>query len=394
MGAAALLGLAQAHPDAAPVTRKSALDAVRTPARVMDPQAASLPGMPQREALLDAAETALARGMVSTAILGFEQAAMMLHAADTEMGLVRAWMQAGDYRRALAFCAHTAGAHLDAPAASALYAWLLRIGGQDASASRVLAQALERAPGDPVVDAVRHVFKSPSPLAAGLLLDLPHRMAPQGSMQDEQQLPMMGARLVSSGVLLGDGHSAMVPLSGVAGARRVWVRNGLGLGTEAVIDAAPDALRATGFAVLRLVSQLDTGAVALAARDPFAGSPGFAIAYVATPNAAPAWPWLGQGFFGGFDGAGGMRKLGIVLPATLYGGPVFNAAGELAGISTPGGAGPAAMLPVSMFMALARQRAGSAQPAPAASSPPGARMALDEVYEHALRVTLQVLVLP
>ena len=120
----------------------------------------------------------------------------------------------------------------------------------------------------------------------------------------------------------------------------------------------------------------------------------FAIAYAATPNAAPAWPWLGQGFFGGFDGAGGMRKLGIVLPATLYGGPVFNAAGELAGISTPGGAGPAAMLPVSMFMALAQQRAGSAQPAPAASSPPGARMALDQVYEHALRVTLQVLVLP
>ena len=82
--------------------------------------------MKERAALLDAAEAALARGDTEAALAGFERAAGMLHAPDTEMGLVRSQMQAGQYRRALAFAAHTAGAHLEAPAASALYAWLLR----------------------------------------------------------------------------------------------------------------------------------------------------------------------------------------------------------------------------------------------------------------------------
>ena len=393
MGAAMLVGVAQAHPEAAHLSPSTTLPRSRAAAHVTDPRAASVAGMPQREALLEAAETALARGMVSTAILGFEQAAMMLHAADTEMGLVRAWMQAGEYRRALAFCAHTAGAHLDSPAASALYVWLLRMGGQDAFARRVLVQTFERAPGDPVVDAVRQALESPSPAATGLLLDLPHRMAPLGTMQDAQPAPG-GAQLVSSGVLMGDGLQAMVPLAAIAGARRLWVRNGLGHTTEAAIDATPEALRAAGFAVLRLASKLDSGAVPLAPKDAFAGSPGYVIAYAATRNASPAWPWLGQGFFGGFDGAAGMRKLGIALPAELYGGPVLNAYGELAGISVQGAVGQATMLPVSMFAAFARENTNAAQSIPAVGTAPAMRMASDEVYERALRITLQVIVLP
>lgn len=50
-----------------------------------------------------------------------ERAAMMLHAPDTEMGLVRSYMQAGHYRRALAFCAHTAGVHREASVVAALW---------------------------------------------------------------------------------------------------------------------------------------------------------------------------------------------------------------------------------------------------------------------------------
>ncbi len=51
-------------------------------------------------------------------------------------------MQAGEYRRALSFGAHAAGAHRDFPAATALYAWLLYVGGQDAFAARRLDAAL------------------------------------------------------------------------------------------------------------------------------------------------------------------------------------------------------------------------------------------------------------
>ncbi len=348
--------------------------------------------MLERAALLQAAETALERGTLPTAVLGFEQAAMMLHAADSEMGLVRAWMQAGEYRRALAFCAHTAGAHLDSPAASALYAWLLRIGGQDAFASHVLAQTAERAPADPVLIAVRQAFGFASPTTSAALLATPHRMAPWATLRGAGQLPPGDAQLVSSGVLLGGGELALVPLSSVANARRLWVRDGLGRTTEAFVDTVPDAIRAGGFTALRLSSRLDPSPVAWAPNDPFAGSAGFVIAYAASPAAGPAWPWLGQGFFGAFDGDAGMRKLGMALPAALYGGPVFNAQGQLAGIALLGAANQGRLAPVSMFAAFARANAGAAPPI-ADGDGTVARIAPDQAYEHALKIALQVIVL-
>lgn len=393
LGAAATLGAAQAHTHtvAAPTT-PATWPGGKAPALLTDPRAASRAGMPEREALLQAAETALERGMVSTAVLGFEQAATMLHAADSEMGLVRAWMQAGEYRRALAFCAHAAGAHLDSPSASALYAWLLRIGGQDTVASRVLAQTAERAPRDPVVAAVRRAFDSASPTASSELLATPHRMAPQGTQRGAGQMPPDDAQLVSSGVLLGVGDVALVPSASVANGLRFWVRDGLGRTTEAHVDTTPDAIQAVGLTALRLLSRLGPVNISSAPKDPFAGSPGFAIAYAASAAATPAWPWLSQGFFGGFDGAAGLRKLGITLPAALAGGPVFDSHGQLAGIALQGAATQTSMLPASMFSAFAKDSAGAMSPA-AEPDNPVARMAPSEAYERALTIALQVIVL-
>ena len=84
---------------------------------------------------------------------------MMLHAADAELGLIRAAMQDGQYRRALAFCAHTAGEHTDDADGGALYAWLLRIGGQErARRAQVLADTRAHAPDDAVAAAVEAAF--------------------------------------------------------------------------------------------------------------------------------------------------------------------------------------------------------------------------------------------
>jgi len=71
---------------------------------------------------------------------------------------VRSQMQMGEYRRALAFASHTAGAHLEAPAAAALYAWLLRAGGQHAYATLVLEAAFQHNAADPVLVATRRAF--------------------------------------------------------------------------------------------------------------------------------------------------------------------------------------------------------------------------------------------
>ena len=155
--------------------------------------------------------------------------------------------------------------------------------------------------------------------------------------------------------------------------------------------------------LLRLQEPLPAGATALAPRDPFAGSPGFVIGYPAAADSAPAWPTLREGFLGAADGRQGLRKLGIAWPSALHGGPVFDAAGRLAGVSLRGAAQGAAapdpqgasMLPVSMFRALAQASSDllpePREPPANAAALPG-RIAADAVYEQALRVALQVIV--
>ena len=80
-----------------------------------------------RQRLVQQAELQLAAGDTAAAQQAFDRAAMLVHAADVEMGLVRTYLQAGDYRRALSFASHAAGAHRDVPAGTAPYGGLLHI---------------------------------------------------------------------------------------------------------------------------------------------------------------------------------------------------------------------------------------------------------------------------
>ena len=387
LAAAALLAASLPLQAQAPETRFKAGAGLRG-VPIESPFAA--PG--ERQRLLNEGEARLAAGDANGAREAFERASQMLHAADAEMSLVRALMQAGEYRQALAFCAHTAGAHRDAPAAGALYAWLLRAGGQEAFARRVLDETLARAPADPVANATQRAFEAVSPLASGLLIELPQRMAPKAWMLGGQTSPQRGAKVVSSAVLMNDGRNALVPIAGIEGAGRLWVRDGLGQTTEAFIGIAPDPLRARGFALLRLAAPLHEAPARPASRDPFAGSPGFAIEYVAMDDSAPAWPWLHQGFFGGFEGGAGMRKLGIAVPPGPHGGPVFDAAGRLAGIAVPSVGAQASMLPLSQFGAVADWAPDVERIEPVLTPEVPPRMPADEAYERALKVALQVIV--
>jgi len=369
-------------------TRSAASE--RSAVQVIDPRAADVARMPARDALLNIAEQALADGDTAKAVGAFEQAALMLHAADTEMGLVRASMQAGDYRHALAFSAHTAGAHLDSADAGALYAWLLRAGGQDAAARRVLDATLVHAPQDAVARATRIAFDSTSFQPSSVLLDPPHRMAPYALMQGRQAPPPPGASGVSGGVLIDGGRRALVLSAAIEGARRVWVRNGLGRTTEAARDVAPDRLNGQDLAVLLLAEPLAAGDTPMAPRDPFAGSPGFVIGYGPAADATPAWPVLKQGFLGAFDAEAGLRRLGIDAPLQSRGGAVvFDAAGRIAGVTLPRIGGSTTMVPVSMFREL--DRALPSAVGQGHSPPDAARLPIDEAYERGLKTALQVL---
>lgn len=348
-------------------------------------EAAAAARLPQRVALLARAQAQLERGDANAALDDFERAAMMLHAADAELGLIRAAMQDGQYRRALAFCAHTAGEHTDETDGGALYAWLLRVGGQSAQAARTLADVRAHAPGDALAGAVDRALATSPPVAAGLLLQPRHRMAPWPVMLDAQAPPPPSARFASNAVLVDDGATALVPLAALPALApaRAWVRDGLGRTTAATLDTGDAALSSHGLARLVLRSRLSVGASRVAAgRAPFAGSPGYALQFGAGDG--PAWPALTQGFLGNLVGATDLRRLGFDADS---GAAVFDARGAVVGIVSTNANGDARWVPLSAMT--------PAVEAPTASSPVRTGPSLvapDEIYEAGMRRVLQVLV--
>lgn len=348
----------------------------------------------EKAQLLVTGEAALARLDLDAAQQAFDRAASIQHAADTEMALVRTYLQGGQYRRALASGAHTAGAHLDVVAGSALYAWLLNTGGQTAVGQQLLDEAEARIPNHPVVRGVQQQWRTGLPLATGVLLNLPTRLAPYSS---GPALPAK-ARVAGSGLLLAGGHHALVPLALLPGkAAPIWVRNGLGQVVPAQVSTR---LPQAGVALLQLGAALPVADdMWVAGHEAFPGSAGFALEYTPAPSitAQAAWPVLRSGFVGGVPpkpAGADDRLLGIDMPPGPRGGPVFDAGGRLIGMAL---AGPQAPLLVTARV-LRRELARAAPAAPASLGlPPPAdlqsRKPVDAIYESALKTTLQLITL-
>ena len=341
---------------------------------------------PARQALLEVAERALAAGEVELASSTLETAAGLAHAADTELLQIRTMMQAGGYRQAANYAAHTAGIHLDEMLAPALYAWLLELGGQGQHARRMLTEAMARAPANAVATEVHALLDDPTRPLPAMLFKAPHRFAPYAA-QVAGPPPPQDVALAANGTLWDNGRRALVPIGVVAGAGRIWVRNGLGQTTSAT--RARD-LPTVGLSVLTLAAPLSPGPVTWAARDAFAGSPGFVVAYPAVASGAPPlWPRLVPGFLGSASATSESRRLGIALPAGPRGGPVFDKFGQVVGISLAMIDGDSC-LTVSQI----RRALGEAEAALEPLSPTPRVTALDEGYEHALYAALQVIVTP
>ena len=333
------------------------------------------------------AEARLARGDATEALQMFERAAASEHAVDIELGIVRSQLQAGDFRRAMAFAAHTAGAHGSDAGGAALYVWLLALSGQSAFGQRLLDQSRARLPDDPLLAELSAQLASAAPAPSAAMRNAPARLAPFGV----GDAPPASARLASSGLLLAEGRHALVPAIDVRAAGRIWVRDGLGRTVEAHKERD---LEAPGVAMLRLDLPLigiegdgPTGVDA----DAFPGSPACAVAYGGAAEATPAWPWLRSGFLGSAGADGRERRLGIELPAhALPGGPVFDLSGRLLGLVLGGHhAAGQMLLPVSLL----RAELG-AQLLPTSGASAQQRLPADELYERAMRVALQVIVAP
>lgn len=352
----------------------------------------------ERRRLLDEGESRLRAGDADGARQAFEQAALQAHEAHIELGILRAQMQAGDYRHALAFAAHTAGVHLDEVQGRVFYAWLLKLGGQEAIALQTLAQAEATAPDHPMVKAARSHFQSGAYLADGVLLTTPARLAPFAAGAAVAR----GARVVASAILLADGRHALAPQSAVPASGAIWLRNGLGQtvaaalaqqGTQAT-GAQQGAPSGLGLVLLKLAEPLPLpGAMAVPPRDAFPGSPAYAIDYAPDPAGEAAWPLMRLGFLGaptmaGSAGPAGLRRLGVALPgAGPRGGPVYDQSGHLVGLALRGTDAIDSLVPVGALRGRFGERFGTER-----NMPRPMPLATDELYERAMKASLQVLV--
>ncbi len=288
-----------------------------------------------RQALVQVADKALARGDAVAALRNYEAAAAEEHAADIELGVVRSLMLGGHYRRALAFAAHASQAHPDTPEGARLYAQLLEVGGHGALAMRVRA--------------TNATAVTPAP-------------APQALAR-------------ATGVLIDAGRHALLPLPAVGEASGVELQDSHGRTLAAQVVQRSKAL---GLALLRLQTvPFDAPQLTWAARDAFPGSPAHAVA--AGADDLP-WPGLRTGFVG-------VQTLGIDLGKGARGGAVMDGAGRLIGIALVDADGKDCMVAVGVLRSWVGPLMGEVLPATASPTPP---LALDAIYESALRATVQL----
>lgn len=333
--------------------------------------------MPQRAEWLRQGEAALQRLDVAAALRAFEQAAGMLHAADSELGLTRAYMQGGEYRRALSFAAHTAKAHRGAPGSAALYVWLLALGGYGEQAKAVLAEMQMQESPDPLLTPVRQRLQQRSFYVSGPLLQAPARLAPYAATLE----PATRLRCIASGLLFDGGTRALVPAH-VTTPQPLWLRDGLGRTSRASLERSS----VPGLSVLRLRVRLPAPELTVASADAFPGSVIYGVEYTAAAQAEPAWPFLTGGFLGAPTEQTGARLLGLDLPQGPRGGPAFDASGRWIGVAVAAKRPPDRLLLASGLRAALGERFGPV-------APPGAmpKMATEEIYERSLASTVQVL---
>lgn len=321
---------------------------------------------PALQALLARATQRLRAGDGAEAERLFDDAALQAHAADIECGQVRAQMQQGHYRRALAYAAHVAGVHADEPEGVALYAWLLSAGGQPALALRLLEGALAKEPSAPLRAAHSALAQAPCVMPAGL---------PLGPLHDEAR----GQSAAGHCATVLDAHTALAPAEVLAAGPALRLRDAAGR----VLRVRAERLSALP-ALARLTPErpLDIAPAALAARAPFPGSP--LAAFTLAADLGPAWPWLRLGFAGGLDGNSGQRRLGVEWPAGPRGGPVTELGGALLGIALRGGAGEDRLVTIDELR--------SAGLLPTSTAPaPSPRLSPDALYERWMGRVLQVL---
>jgi hypothetical protein len=305
-----------------------------------------------------------------SALTLFEQAAQIVHASEVEVGIVRAHLQAGQFQRALSFCAHASGAHLDEIAPSLLYAHLLACCGQTGYSAKLLAECRVRF-GETFVKKVT-VKLEPYFDAAGL----PTKAKMLGS----------GLRLPPSSLVTAPTSELIaVPAEMLrGGVKSYWIRYGNGFLSAAAVELAKDP---NGLALLRVkqpLFKLNDEPLYIADKAAFPGSVTFGVHF--KQQLALSWPLLWTSFVGEPSARDSGRRLVDASTAgpTALGATMFDQTGAAIGLLSRSGGS----LSKSQFIPLTEL--GLSFPSSMLSSAKP-KLASDQVYQIAFQNIVQVI---
>ena len=345
---------------------------------------------------LDTAQRALASGDAAKAATIYESLTQQGESLDAELGLVRASLQAGEFRKAVSWATLTAGEHTDSSEAVALLAYLHDRAGYTEQALEALNQLRTDRPDDPIAAAA----------LATVLIDRGGKVSAADAAASRkwprpsfEEFPLGKHRVLAggNGVIVDDGrhvltYAAVLPPA----AKSIYVRNGLGKVRRAVRESGGppgDLVRLKITEPYPAKWALPTDQIIAADGARFC----FAFGFSASADPESHFPGISPGLvFRADAGTGGLMQITSALGAGHIGSPVFDPRGRLLGLSvgtgdiTIRGENLRARVGAGQF-ALRAVAARAADAAPARVNGPLPPMpAIEELYERLVPAVVQI----
>ena len=345
---------------------------------------------------LDAARRALASGDAATALSMYDSLTQQGESLEAEIGVVRASLQAGEFRRAMSTSTVTAAEHTDSPEAVALLAYLHDRAGYTEQSLKTLKQLRADRPDDPIAAAA----------LATVLLDRGGKVSPADEAASRkwprpsfEAIPIGTHRVLAggNGVIVDRGrhvltYSAVLPNAATA----IYVRNGLGKVRRAM--RVPGTQQGE---LVRLKLSEPYPANWALPDDQVVPAEGarfcFAFGYSASASTEGSYPAISPGIvFRADAGVGGLMQVTSAQGAGNIGSPVFDPRGRLMGLSVGtgdirmGGENLRPRLGAGQFALrlVPAPPIGTTPPRPAGKMPP--MPAIEELYERLVPSVVQI----
>lgn len=287
---------------------------------------------------LESARRALAAGDAPKAAEIYETLTRQGESLEADIGLTRASLQAGEFRKATSWATLVAGEHTDSPEAVALLAYLHDRAGYTEQALVTLKQLRKDRPDDPIANAA----------LATVLIDRGGKVSAADEAASRKwprptfdEIPVSKRRVLSSGngIVVESGqyvltYSAVLPKA----ASSIYVRNGLGKVRLATREPGKPQEP-----LIRLKLAEPYPANWAIPKEQIVSPEGarfcFAFGYSAPDDPAGSYPAISPGLvFRADAGTGGLMQITSALGAGHVGSPVFDPRGRLLGLSVGTGA--------------------------------------------------------